>query len=857
MHQCDDCGHSFYVPGTNLPLVIEGGCPECGGNSRPEPDQPSPVNSDGDLRNMVDPYTGDDTGGNPLQEGILGETDGGWQNRQKRDESFASVRAAGSDYWQRFPNYNAGAHCSCGGQICGPFEHEYPPYACMTCGKRHNNDELALRKLPEASDDVPRTTGEADPFWDEFWHSARQSAHGLIPCPDCGGDIRAGASQDFNGEWQQVYRCTGCGRQWGEHEVQQLVPGHGPCPHCGSEATGPYNFSPLYGPDASRCYDCHRAWSAGDAAPDTLPEDWDHTGSFNELFTPSLVPGRSGYDQCPRCERLIGTHERLLSDEGCPQCGFNYPRDTPRPGPTQQVYPQTHKPPTHPVTGEPVTSPYHVPPASNDLMNMIPRQGSQEYVTVMRNHPVASNQTPQLPWQFEVEEVAEPGMDNEDAEAKINGQEKKAFLPALALGAEALLGGGAAAEGAAGAAGAAGGGGLGMGLLRRAVPSLMGSAVGNQVGGGNGSGVADQAVDESQPRPMEMIASDLPGGGTPNEFPKDTEDPEKVDPKEHNDQDNTHFQNDLSVNGLGGTDDATPTPGLEALQMLLPLVVHYAESPESGMDHPLVSALHGLLDGEGLMHGPQDPQAVIEVIRHVKGDGGHEDTSSELPKTEDTQEADRSDDGQENDDGNSSKESAIQFPPCPNCGQMAGFENYPFASGFLWCKKCQHIISPQDLGKLLNDMKATHDAEISSLPEVEPPNGHAGANDQAPHNPEQIAAVQQYLRDNGREDLVEQVLLDPLNPMWGDILAEVAQKQPPPQDVTQPQPAQEDAGGHHAHARDDRSSPGPVRHAHVVRPVARSHHRRSRCHPGRSCGRPGTAGGPPPGAGLLRSVADR
>lgn len=35
-----------------------------------------------------------DTGGNPLQEGILAKPDGGWQNRMKRDESFASVKEA-------------------------------------------------------------------------------------------------------------------------------------------------------------------------------------------------------------------------------------------------------------------------------------------------------------------------------------------------------------------------------------------------------------------------------------------------------------------------------------------------------------------------------------------------------------------------------------------------------------------------------------------------------------------------------------------------------------------------------------------------------------------------------------------
>lgn len=70
----------------------------------------------------------------------------------------------------------------------------------------------------------------------------------------------------------------------------------------------------------------------------------------------------------------------------------------------------------------------------------------------------------------------------------------------------------------------------------------------------------------------------------------------------------------------------------------------------------------------------------------------------------------------------------IQFPPCPNCGQMDGFEDYPFGHGMMWCKNmaCQHLITPKDLGKQLNDMKSVHDAEIASLPETEGPPGHLG-----------------------------------------------------------------------------------------------------------------------------------
>lgn len=46
---------------------------------------------------MPDPNFKMDTGGNPLKEGIL--ADGGWNNRMKRDESFASVAAVGVAPW--------------------------------------------------------------------------------------------------------------------------------------------------------------------------------------------------------------------------------------------------------------------------------------------------------------------------------------------------------------------------------------------------------------------------------------------------------------------------------------------------------------------------------------------------------------------------------------------------------------------------------------------------------------------------------------------------------------------------------------------------------------------------------------
>src|SRR5690349_10036079 len=88
---CADCDHTFLL--TPEGATQSAACPSCGGD-RLERDQPSPTHSDGDLRNMVDPGIGLDQGGNPNQEGIWGQVDGGWQPVVRRDESFASVKTA-------------------------------------------------------------------------------------------------------------------------------------------------------------------------------------------------------------------------------------------------------------------------------------------------------------------------------------------------------------------------------------------------------------------------------------------------------------------------------------------------------------------------------------------------------------------------------------------------------------------------------------------------------------------------------------------------------------------------------------------------------------------------------------------
>lgn len=91
MDQCENCGEGTqYVPGQAGGLVET--CPNCG--EQPYRNQPSGSDSEMSVHTNPDLLVKDFAASNPLQEGILGQTDGGWKNRMKRDESFASVQAS-------------------------------------------------------------------------------------------------------------------------------------------------------------------------------------------------------------------------------------------------------------------------------------------------------------------------------------------------------------------------------------------------------------------------------------------------------------------------------------------------------------------------------------------------------------------------------------------------------------------------------------------------------------------------------------------------------------------------------------------------------------------------------------------
>lgn len=185
------------------------------------------------------------------------------------------------------------------------------------------------------------------------------------------------------------------------------------------------------------------------------------------------------------------------------------------------------------------------------------------------------------------------------------------------------------------------------------------------------------------------------------------------------------------------------------------------------------------------------------------------------------------------------------FPPCPACGEVAGFKNYPFANGFLECENCGHLITAEDLAGIFN----TQSLDLMAMPETQHPLGpqtgnrrqaigvatcpHCGnpldpqggfvcphcnqpvmnsgqpqgpqkpipvvpvtsANHQGPHNAEQFAAVAELLEEEGRANEITAMLQEPWH--YADEMARAQAKlSKPPVDQTQPdqpEPAQEEA----------------------------------------------------------------
>lgn len=390
------------------------------------------------------------------------------------------------------------------------------------------------------------------------------------------------------------------------------------------------------------------------------------------------------------------------------------------------------------------------------------------------------------------------------------------------------VGGGAAAEEAG--AGAAGAGSKALDYGKRYLQweglhdILHGGQGGGGYGvGGGGGGVGQPTAPIRDPgyyaRTAEVGDSSSSPSSQEHIPSNDTDDPEQVDYKEHNDGNTGPYGTPLDVNDVGGTIDSHGA-GAERLRMLMPLVMHYNHSEESGAEDPLIQGLIKSLQMEdpNVLNHPPDAHGAVQVIKVLHGPGQSE---TQQPTVKDMESEDKSEDdgdvGEEQVDTDSNSEEKTEdeqkktgatpggWPNgspggWPN-GPPGGLEQQMVAPAEPLLDNTLTEVTCPECGSLLRGGRCPKCGYVHQEQYVDPfvdqPVQHRQGNDntQGPHSDEQKAAVAQLLIAEGREDEVPQMLIQPWE--YADELAKVqnANDTPPDGDLSQqpPEPAQEDA----------------------------------------------------------------
>ena len=406
-----------------------------------------------------------------------------------------------------------------------------------------------------------------------------------------------------------------------------------------------------------------------------------------------------------------------------------------------------------------------------------------------------------MPWA-----VLDTSIENQKSIVASTRHEGFAFLaPLLAPLAGGLAGGGAAAAGGAAAGGA---GAAAAGFAGRMAPSIAGHLLGNALEGHDGGGNAAPAL--NQPGAMQQswdtlssVHSQLVHGEFehPSSNPgfDDTDDPEDVDQKEFNDGDHTNLDDDIDKGG-GSDGFDMESPLGQAFTEALPSLLKYYDSPESGKSDPAVAKFVHLLEQEmpgtiGAQPSPEEMQAIQESLRLFKGEAGSP-TEAEEPSAVGGKVAYAPGiGGMMPQPGTQMLQSPVGQPGgqvsphtqgmCPQCGARV-------TPGQGVCPQCNGAIDPAPMGATAVNPQAPVGPAGQAVPPVMASIHNAIIDDrfsanQGPHNPEQFQAVKQYLEGQGRPELVQDLIDHPEN--YGDILAEIQNKQQPANPDPDPGPA--------------------------------------------------------------------
>lgn len=813
--RCQDCNASFLLTPSGATQSVA--CPQCGG-TRLERDQPSPIKDDGEM-SAKNPGMGINQRGIPEREGIFGGdsdtgVDTGWQPLRRRDESFANVKIASAP------------------------QHKFQ----VDNGMIHNGNIDALKWFDAHINDVP---ARDDSRFGEIL--GRHSPHKGNPCvvavhhPEHEQSVReiiengSGMTgpetlSKFAPTAMETMRAIGRG---------EVPPPIGADVNRVSKTANDFDFDmSMFEPDSSGRTPIHKFIIDRSGKVYSKPEPTHHEEIA--LHHGLLDPDNPG--DFPK-----GLSQGLLHDNGETEW---YTHDTPHSA--EALASMLHGHFGHPVAIDPNLKPttseerfllntpetrdvrdirLQSPERENDMLEALKQRagrpfGYYENPFINRGGSVERtlNMEPYLPWTHEA-------------------QVHESWAPLLALAplAEAIgIGGGAAA--AEGAAGATGGSGLMGGLMGRA---LQGTAMGhamntvknNAPGGGGGAAPQQIPVDPSRlthtadlQTPVSNPAYHEAPDGDTKQFGLGDHDPAAQNPNLPGEAGGSAKGEDAVREHAGF---APNSPGIERAQMLLPLLLRYYHSDESGANDPLIKSLHEQLETESpgyLDHA--DQTAVDKWLNTHSEHGVHARTAAPwgwgaVPDTYDTRPegpAFAQDAQQQNQQpgvcpycqGRQSQDGS-----CPKCGAKGPDQSkVPVqpdlnggAQGLALTNPPQSVPPPGYHAKIATepghcehcgavvDAKGNCPQCGASVPSIENPGtqapdigGKTASDHQGPSTPEQISAVQQYLIDNGR---IEEVPDVPLKPeLYANELSAVNKSEEPPPTIDPsqtppPQPTQE------------------------------------------------------------------
>ena len=250
-----------------------------------------------------------------------------------------------------------------------------------------------------------------------------------------------------------------------------------------------------------------------------------------------------------------------------------------------------------------------------------------------------------------------------------------------------------------------------------------------------------------------------------------TDDPEEVDFHERNDGEKDGLQSDQGVNDIGGSDlgpddfFSADSGALSLFGELFPKILQFATGEESAAGDPDMEKLHQALEAEkpGYMDGANDDDGHKMIMFVMKGQPNSGDDSLS--------------DNDAPHDPLSEHQSTTLVPglsgTCPRCGSVIDPSSQH-------CPQCG-MGNPNH--QSLNPELAVPQAQAEGFPQAI----SKTAGGQGPNTPQQQALVSELLIQEGRQDEIPNMLMEPHE--YADELAQITGgEEPPSEDIGQEGP---------------------------------------------------------------------